>query len=156
MIVLAVNDQHARGDGLKDLGEIGFEESGETPMNIGIRSSVAIFPDPATGMLPTGADRMAGVLEEIEHAERVGLDFFGIGEHHRAEFLDSSPVAILAAAAARTNCIRLMSAVTDLNASNPVRIFQDFATLDLISRCMSRSSPGGDLPSELFRCLACS
>src|SRR5213080_5454450 len=77
---------------------------------------------------------MHHLLEEIELADRVGLDVFGIGEHHRAEFLDSAPVVILSAAAARTENIRLTSAVTVLSAADPVRVFQEFATLDLISR----------------------
>jgi alkanesulfonate monooxygenase SsuD/methylene tetrahydromethanopterin reductase-like flavin-dependent oxidoreductase (luciferase family) len=77
---------------------------------------------------------MHHLLEEIEFADQVGLDVFGIGEHHRAEFLDSAPVVILSAAAARTENIRLTSAVTVLSASYPVRVFQEFATLDLISR----------------------
>jgi alkanesulfonate monooxygenase SsuD/methylene tetrahydromethanopterin reductase-like flavin-dependent oxidoreductase (luciferase family) len=77
---------------------------------------------------------MHHLLEEIELADKVGLDVFGIGEHHRAEFLDSAPVVILSAAAARTENIRLTSAVTVLSASDPVRVFQEFATLDLISR----------------------
>jgi alkanesulfonate monooxygenase SsuD/methylene tetrahydromethanopterin reductase-like flavin-dependent oxidoreductase (luciferase family) len=76
---------------------------------------------------------MQHLLEEIELADRVGLDVFGIGEHHRAEFLDSAPVVILAAAAGRTEKIRLTSAVTVLSAADPVRVFQEFATLDLIS-----------------------
>jgi probable LLM family oxidoreductase len=77
---------------------------------------------------------MQQLLEEMELADRVGLDVFGIGEHHRAEFLDSAPSVILAAAAARTKRIRLSSAVTVLSAADPVRVFQEFATLDLISR----------------------
>jgi probable LLM family oxidoreductase len=77
---------------------------------------------------------MAQLLEEVEVAYRVGLDVFGIGEHHRGEFLDSAPTIILAAAAARTSQIRLTSAVTILSAADPVRVFQEFATLDLISR----------------------
>src|SRR5437016_3792926 len=77
---------------------------------------------------------MHHLLEEIELADRVGLDVFGIWEHHRAEFLDSAPVVILSAAAARTENIRLTSAVTVLSASDPVRVFQEFATLDLIYR----------------------
>jgi probable LLM family oxidoreductase len=76
---------------------------------------------------------MQNLLEEIETADRVGLDVFGIGEHHRAEFLDSAPAVILAAAAARTKSIHLSSAVTVLSAADPVRVFQEFATLDLIS-----------------------
>lgn len=103
-------------------------------MDIGIDSFAAILPDPATGALPSATDRMAELLEEVEVADRVGLDVFGIGEHHRAEFLDSAPSIILAAAAARTSRIRLTSAVTILSAADPVRVFQEFATIDLISR----------------------
>jgi probable LLM family oxidoreductase len=76
---------------------------------------------------------MQHLLEEIELADKTGLEVFGIGEHHRAEFLDSAPVVILAAAATRTKNIRLTSAVTVLSAADPVRVFQEFATLDLIS-----------------------
>lgn len=103
-------------------------------MEIGIDSFAAILPDPATGRLPSPTDRMADLLDEVEVADRVGLDVFGIGEHHRAEFLDSAPAVILAAAAARTGQIRLTSAVTVLSAADPVRVFQEFATLDLISK----------------------
>jgi probable LLM family oxidoreductase len=74
------------------------------------------------------------LLERIETADRVGLDVFGVGEHHRAEFLDSAPSVILAAAAARTQRIKLTSAVTVLSAADPVRVFQQFATLDLVSK----------------------
>jgi len=103
-------------------------------MEIGIDSFAAILPDPRTGRLPSAVDRMASLLEEVETADQVGLDVFGIGEHHRGEFLDSAPAIILAAAAARTTRIRLTSAVTVLSAADPVRVFQEFATLDLISR----------------------
>lgn len=103
-------------------------------MEIGIDSFAAILPDPATGVLPSATDRMADILDEVAVADRVGLDVFGIGEHHRAEFLDSAPAIILAAAAARTSRIRLTSAVTVLSAADPVRVFQQFATLDLISK----------------------
>jgi probable LLM family oxidoreductase len=103
-------------------------------MEIGIDSFAAILPDPKTGKLPSPTDRMAELIEEVVVADRVGLDVFGIGEHHRAEFLDSAPTVILAAAAARTTHIRLASAVTVLSAADPVRVFQEFATLDLISR----------------------
>mgnify|MGYP002723423782 CR=1 FL=1 len=103
-------------------------------MEIGIDSFAAILPDPATGMLPSATDRMADLLDEVEVADRVGLDVFGIGEHHRAEFLDSAPSIILAAAAARTTRIRLTSAVSILAAADPVRLFQEFATIDLISK----------------------
>src|SRR6202158_3522461 len=102
-------------------------------MQIGIDSFAAAISDPATGVTISPVQRMQNLLEEIERADQVGLDVFGIGEHHRAEFLDSAPVVILAAAAARTKDIRLTSAVTVLSAADPVRVFQEFATLDLIS-----------------------
>jgi probable LLM family oxidoreductase len=103
-------------------------------VQIGIDSFAAAISDPATGLTLSPVERMHHLLEEIELADRVGLDVFGIGEHHRAEFLDSAPVVILSAAAARTEKIRLTSAVTVLSVSDPVRVFQEFATLDLISR----------------------
>jgi probable LLM family oxidoreductase len=102
-------------------------------MQIGVDSFAAAISDPVTGLTIKPEDRMQHLLEEIELADRVGLDVFGIGEHHRAEFLDSAPAVILSAAAARTKNIRLTSAVTVLSAADPVRVFQEFATLDLIS-----------------------
>jgi len=102
-------------------------------MEIGIDSFAAAISDPATGLTLSPVDRMQHLLEEMELADRVGLDVFGIGEHHRSEFLDSAPAVILAAAAALTKRIRLTSAVTVLSAADPVRVFQEFATLDLIS-----------------------
>jgi probable LLM family oxidoreductase len=102
-------------------------------MQLGIDSFAAAVSDPASGLILSPVERMQHLLEEMELADRVGLDVFGIGEHHRAEFLDSAPVVILAAAAARTKNIRLTSAVTVLSAAEPVRVFQEFATLDLIS-----------------------
>ncbi|MGV3579087.1 LLM class flavin-dependent oxidoreductase [Brevundimonas sp.] len=103
-------------------------------MDIGVDSFAAILPDPATGRTPSPTDRMADLLDEVETADRVGLDVFGIGEHHRAEFLDSASAVILAAAAARTERIRLTSAVTVLSAADPVRVFREFATVDLIPK----------------------
>jgi probable LLM family oxidoreductase len=102
-------------------------------MQIGIDSFAAAMTDVA-GVTITPSDRLRDLLEEMELADQVGLDAFGIGEHHRIEFLDSAPVVILAAAAARTKRIRLTSAVTVLSAADPVRVFQEFATLDLISQ----------------------
>src|SRR5450631_3828283 len=102
-------------------------------MEIGIDSFAASIADPVTGLRLEPVDRLANLLAEIELADQIGLDVFGIGEHHRAEFLDSAPAVILAAAAARTKNIRLTSAVTVLSAADPVRVFQEFATLDLIS-----------------------
>ncbi|HEY0757828.1 MAG TPA: LLM class flavin-dependent oxidoreductase [Acidisarcina sp.] len=103
-------------------------------MQIGIDSFVATVSDPVTGVTTSATDRIANLLEEIEAADRAGVDSFGVGEHHRPEFLDSAPAMILAAAAARTSRIRLNSAVTVLSADDPVRVFQNFATLDLISQ----------------------
>src|SRR3984957_12672647 len=102
-------------------------------MQIGVDSFAAAISDQATGLTISPVQRMQNLLEEIELADQVGLDVFGIGEHHRVEFLDSAPAVILAAAATRTKNIRLTSAVTVLSAADPVRVFQEFATLDLIS-----------------------
>src|ERR1700716_1937496 len=101
-------------------------------MEIGIDSFAAALDD--TGVVGTPTDRMRDLLEQIERADQLGLDVFGVGEHHRKEFLDSAPAVILAAAAARTKRIRLTSAVAVLSAIDPVRLFQQFATLDLLSQ----------------------
>jgi probable LLM family oxidoreductase len=103
-------------------------------MQIGVDSFAAAISDPTSGITLKPVELMRQLLEGIELADQVGLDVFGIGEHHRAEFLDSAPAVILAAAAARTKKIRLTSAVTVLSAADPVRVFQEFATLDLISQ----------------------
>ncbi|TME30194.1 MAG: LLM class flavin-dependent oxidoreductase [Chloroflexi bacterium] len=100
-------------------------------MEIGVDSFAAALTE--TSIAVSQADRMRDLLDEIEHADQVGLDVFGVGEHHRKEFLDSAPAVILAAAAARTKRIRLTSAVAVLSAADPVRLFQEFATVDLIS-----------------------
>jgi probable LLM family oxidoreductase len=102
-------------------------------MEIGIYSFGERTPDPQTGQVIDAGQRMRDLLEEIELADQVGLDVFGVGEHHRADYMVSSPAVVLAAAAARTTRIRLTSAVTVLSSDDPVRVFQDFATLDLLS-----------------------
>ena len=101
-------------------------------MQIGIDSFAAAFDD--TSLAVSASDRLRNLVEQIEYADQVGLHAFGVGEHHRREFLDSAPPVILGAAAARTRRIRLMSAVTVLSAADPVRVFQEFATLDLLSQ----------------------
>ena len=119
-------------------------------MEIGIDSFATMRP-PDTAV--TAADpiaTMAELLERIECAEKFGLDIFGVGEHHRKEFLDSAPTVILAAAAARTKRIRLTSAVTVLSAADPVRVFQNFATLDLISKGRAEMVVGRGSFSESF------
>jgi len=102
-------------------------------MEIGIDSFAASPEHNKINGAKDDANAIAQLLERIELADKVGIDCFGIGEHHRKDFLDSAPTMILAAAAARTNNIRLRSAVTVLSAADPVRVFQNFATLDLIS-----------------------
>ena len=100
---------------------------------LGIYSFAELTPDPVTGAMISPAQRLHNLLETIELADQVGLDVFGLGEHHRPDFVSSAPVVILAAAAARTRSIRLSTAVTVLSSDDPVRVFQDFATLDLLS-----------------------
>jgi probable LLM family oxidoreductase len=107
-------------------------ESGETQMQIGIDSFAAAYDDASLAV--SASDRLRNLVEQIEYADQVGLDVFGIGEHHRREYLDSAPAVILGAAAARTRHIRLTSAVTVLSSADPVRVFQNFATLDLLSQ----------------------
>src|SRR3982074_2702012 len=119
-------------------------------MEIGVDSFAAAISDPVTGETIEPVDRMQQLLAEIEHADKVGLDLFGIGEHHREEFLDSAPTIILAAAATRTKNIRLTSAVTVLSAADPVRIFQEFATLDLISHGRAEIVAGRGSSIEAF------
>ena len=101
-------------------------------MELGVYTFAELSPDPATGRADAGR-RLREVVEEVELADQVGLDVFGVGEHHRPDFAVSSPAVVLAAAAARTQRIRLSSAVTVLSSDDPVRVFQDFATLDLLS-----------------------
>ncbi|HEX6061210.1 MAG TPA: Atu2307/SP_0267 family LLM class monooxygenase [Candidatus Limnocylindria bacterium] len=100
-------------------------------MEIGIDSFASALDEAATMGSPS--ERLRSLIDEIAHADEVGLDVFGVGEHHRKEFLDSAPAVILAAAAERTKQIRLTSAVAVLSAVDPVRLFQQFATLDLLS-----------------------
>ncbi|MCM3164898.1 LLM class flavin-dependent oxidoreductase [Metabacillus litoralis] len=102
-------------------------------MEIGVSTFVETTPDVKTGKVISHAERIREVVEEIVLADQVGLDVFGVGEHHREDFASSSPAVILSAAASQTKNIRLTSAVTVLSSADPVRVFQDFATLDAIS-----------------------
>ena len=108
-------------------------------MQVGIDSFAAAFDEHSRAVNP--AERLRQLVQQIEHADEVGLDAFGVGEHHRREFLDSAPAVILGAAAARTQRIRLTSAVTVLSAEDPVRAFQNFATVDLLSRGRAELRP---------------
>jgi probable LLM family oxidoreductase len=117
-------------------------------MQVGIDSFAAAFDEASRA--ESGSDRLRNLVEQIELADQVGLDVFGIGEHHRRDFLDSAPAVILGAAAARTSRIRLTSAVTVLSAADPVRVFQEFATLDLLSQGRAEMVVGRGSSIEAF------
>src|SRR3954447_25111948 len=102
-------------------------------MDLAIYPFAEPTPDPRTGRTVTPEDRLRDLLEEIALADELGLDVFGVGEHHRPDFAVSAPAVVLAAAAARTKRIRLTSAVSVLSSDDPVRVFQSFASLDLLS-----------------------
>lgn len=111
-------------------------------MELGLYTFVENTPDPETGEKLHPSDRLANLMEEIELADEAGLDVVGIGEHHREEYVSSAPSVILAAAAARTKNIRLSSAVTVLGSEDPVRVYQQFSTLDLLSKGRSEIMVG--------------
>jgi probable LLM family oxidoreductase len=117
-------------------------------MQVGIDSFAAAFDETSRAVNPS--DRLQDLVKQIERADQVGLDVFGVGEHHRREFLDSAPAVILGAAAARTQRIRLTSAVTVLSAADPVRVFQEFATLDLLSQGRAEMVVGRGSSIEAF------
>jgi probable LLM family oxidoreductase len=119
-------------------------------MEIGIDSFAAATLNTDKTRSVNNVQSIADLLQRIEHADKEGLDVFGIGEHHRKEFLDSAPVVILSAAAARTKHIILTSAVTVLSAADPVRVFQNFATLDLISKGRAEMVVGRGSFTESF------
>lgn len=119
-------------------------------MEIGIDSFAGATVSRDADAAVNNMNALAELLERMAFADAAGLDFFGIGEHHRKEFLDSAPTMILAAAAARTERIRLGSAVTVLSAADPVRVFQNFATLDLLSRGRAEMVVGRGSFTESF------
>lgn len=102
-------------------------------MELGVFTFVELTEDPQTGRAISAEQRMRNLMEEIELADQLGLDVFGVGEHHRPDYVVSSPAVVLAAAAVRTKRIRLTSAVNVLSSDDPVRVFQQFATVDLLS-----------------------
>jgi alkanesulfonate monooxygenase SsuD/methylene tetrahydromethanopterin reductase-like flavin-dependent oxidoreductase (luciferase family) len=102
-------------------------------MELGLYTFADVGTDPETGRNVAPAERLRNLIEEIELADQVGLDVFGVGEHHRADYAVSAPAVVLGAAAMRTKRIRLTSAVTVLSSDDPVRVFQNFATVDLLS-----------------------
>jgi probable LLM family oxidoreductase len=119
-------------------------------MEIGIDSFAAANENGEGSLAENNMKSLGGLLDRMEHADAMGLDIFGIGEHHRKEFLDSAPTLILAAAASRTKHIRLTSAVTVLSAADPVRVFQNFATLDLLSQGRAEMVVGRGSFTEAF------
>src|SRR5213082_3283290 len=119
-------------------------------MEIGLDSFVAATVDRVAGRAIDPAKHLSELLEAITLADEVGLDVFGIGEHHRKEYLDSAPTVILGAAAAQTHRIRLTSAVTVLSAADPVRVFEEFATLDLLSQGRAEMVVGRGSFTEAF------
>src|SRR5919109_5167743 len=117
-------------------------------IEVGIDSFASFDGDSRLRVSPS--ERLQNLIRVIEYADKIGLDVFGIGEHHRRVFLDSAPAVILAAAAARTKRIRLTSAVTVLSAADPVRVFQEFATLDLLSQGRAEMVVGRGSSIEAF------
>ena len=122
---------------------------------VGIYSFAELTPDPVTGAMISPAERLHNLLETVELADQVGLDLFALGEHHRPDFVSSAPAVILAAAAARTAKIRLSTAVTVLSSDDPVRVFQDFATLDLLSGGRAEIMAGRGSFIESFPLFGC-
>jgi probable LLM family oxidoreductase len=110
-----------------------FFEAEVVMTEIGIYTFAEMTPDAATGATVGPAERLRDLLEEIELADQVGLDVFGVGEHHRPDYAVSAPAVVLAAAAARTRNIKLTSAVTVLSSDDPIRVYQQYSTLDLLS-----------------------
>ncbi|HEX6574812.1 MAG TPA: LLM class flavin-dependent oxidoreductase [Gemmatimonadaceae bacterium] len=102
-------------------------------MELGVYTFAEATPDPESGKTVSAERRLLDLMEEIELADQAGLDVFGVGEHHRPDYVVSAPAIILAAAAVRTKRIRLTSAVTVLSSDDPVRVFQQFSTVDLLS-----------------------
>ncbi len=119
-------------------------------MEIGISTFVENTPDPTTGKLLSPQERMMNLLEEVELSDQLGLDVFAIGEHHRPDFIVSSPAVVLAAAAVKTKNIKLASAVTVLSSDDPVRVFQDFAHVDLLSKGRAEIMAGRGSFTESF------
>ncbi len=132
--------------GLREQGGVAYLGS----MEIGIYSFAETRFDAATGRQLATRERIQHLLEEIELADQVGLDVFGVGEHHRPDYAVSTPAVVLAAAASRTKRIRLTSAVSVLSSDDPVRVFQDFATLDLISNGRAEIMAGRGSFTESF------
>lgn len=119
-------------------------------MELGIFTFGAMTPDPANGERISAGERLRNLIEEIELADQVGLDVFAVGEHHRPDYAVSAPAVVLAAAATTTKAIRLASAVTVLSSDEPLRVYQQFATLDLLSNSRAEIMVGRGSFAESF------
>lgn len=119
-------------------------------MELGISSFADMSPDPVTGQKVSAEQRINQLIEEVKLAEQVGLDVFAVGEHHRPDYAASSPAVILGAMAAVTKNIRLSSSVTVLSSDDPVRVFQDFATVDALSNGRAEIMAGRGSFTESF------
>lgn len=119
-------------------------------MEVGISTFAECTPDPATGVAVSPGRRLREVVEEAALADELGLDVYAVGEHHRADFAASAPAVVLAAIASRTQRIRLSSAVTVLSSDDPVRVYESFATLDLLSRGRAEIMAGRGSFTESF------
>src|SRR5690606_6733253 len=117
---------------------------------IGVMTFVEVTKDPATGVLPSPRQRVRETIEQAQVADQVGLDVFGVGEHHRTDFVGSAPTVLLAAAAAKTENIRLTSSVTVLSSEDPVRVWEQFATIDLLSAGRAEIIAGRGSYTESF------
>src|SRR3989442_15944042 len=142
--LLEANERSQAEQGMPD------SKKQDEKMQIGVDSLAAQFADKGESVNASASKSVGQLVERIEFADQVGLDVFGAGEHHRREFLDSAPAVILGAAAARTRRIRLTSAVTVLSAADPVRLFQEFATLDLLSEGRAEMVVGRGSSIEAF------
>lgn len=119
-------------------------------MEIGVYTFAELQQDPHDGHMISAEQRMRDLIEEAELADQVGLDVFGVGEHHRDDLIVSSPAVVLAAVAERTRHVRLTSAVSVISSDDPVRVFQDFATLDLLSAGRAEIMAGRGSFTESF------
>jgi probable LLM family oxidoreductase len=120
-------------------------------MELGVYTFAEMTRDPVTGVTISAAERLEQLIAAVELADQVGLDVYGLGEHHRPDVATSAPAVVLAAAAARTASIRLTSAVTVLGTDDPVRVFEQFATLDLVSRGRAEIIVGRGIFLEPFQ-----
>ncbi|GAA2836446.1 hypothetical protein GCM10020220_026650 [Nonomuraea rubra] len=120
------------------------------PFEIGVMTFGELTEDPVTGSLPSPRQRVRETIEQAQVADQAGLDVFGVGEHHRTDFVGSAPAILLAAAAEKTERIKLTSSVTVLSSEDPVRVWEQFATIDLLSAGRAEIIAGRGSYTESF------